>query len=752
MATPRLARSSGQDEAPAPVAADPTASARLALVEENRRLRALLSFGRRVKAEMDLKALLRLIPRQVCEITGCDGCVVLLRDPRSGAVGPLASAGFAPSFEASWLEAVRQPRVEEPATELDGALRTRRPAVYADVAADPRLRATRASLLAAGMRSAAAIPLLAEDELLGVLVAYYRQPGDGAIRERDSLAAMGIEVVTAVRNARLYAQTRRDVRRRDALRKVVASISSELDLPSLLDRVAESAVELVQGTGGSISLVDRDGAARIRAVHNLPSELVGIRLSPGRGIMGQVLATGEPVSVAHYSHDLPVPLPGMEHVRASLAVPIWWQGGIVGVFDVFDADPTRVFDADDREMMELLANHVAIAIENARLYSEMQGHLAQIVSLQQLGTLVLEEHDFDRVLQAVCEPLLRLADAEGVGLALLDEGGQFLELRTVVGPAADALSGMRIPLEGSFAGQAVRSGQPQRSHDAQADPRGYHPSLALGHTRTILSVPMKTRQRTVGVLSIYNKQGEGATFSDRDAELATLFANQAAVAIENARLYEQTREYAVVEERNRLARELHDSVTQTLFSVTLLCQAALSLWERDPARARERLERASELGQGALAEMRALIFELRPMALQEEGLISALRKHLAAVKNREGLDVRLQVSGAERRLPGRIEEAAFRIAQESLNNVVKHARAQRASVELWFDDDLLRVVTADDGVGFNPAARARARTMGMVSMRERAEQVGGHLQVDSAPGSGARVTAELPVPSADDRR
>src|SRR5947209_9495289 len=177
---------------------------------------------------------------------------------------------------------------------------------------------------------------------------------------------------------------------------------------------------------------------------------------------------------------------------------------------------------------------------------------------------------------------------------------------------------------------------------------------------------MKTRQRTVGVLSVYNKEGEGG-FTDRDAELATFFANQAAAAIENARLYEQTREYAVVEERNGLARDLHDSVTQSLFSVSLLSEAALNLLDRDPAKARERLERANELAQGALAEMRALIFQLRPMTLQEEGLLSALKKHVTALRSRHGLVVQFQVVGESRRLPAPIEDATFRIVQEALN-------------------------------------------------------------------------------------
>jgi signal transduction histidine kinase len=204
-----------------------------------------------------------------------------------------------------------------------------------------------------------------------------------------------------------------------------------------------------------------------------------------------------------------------------------------------------------------------------------------------------------------------------------------------------------------------------------------------------------------------------------------------------------------VEERNRLARELHDSVTQSLYSVTLLNQASLTLWERDPGKSRERLERAVELAQGALAEMRALIFELRPMALQEEGLISALRKHLTALKTREQLNTELVVQGEERRLPNPVEEAAFRITQESLNNVSKHAQATHVTVTLTFKPKALQIVTEDDGVGFTPQAKGKTRTLGMSSMRERAEAIRGTIKVDSAPGRGTRVITTLPVPSAD---
>jgi GAF domain-containing protein len=888
------------------------------LEAENRRLRALLQFGRAATSERELRPLLALVCEQLASSIGWSAALVALRDPEQGRLELVEAVGLPSDAVEAWqrVAGASNPSPSAGRTELGEAVRLREASVHPELATDPHLSDVRDILLGAGLRRALSVPLVSADGVLGVGVAYDTQAGEVADHDVDTCVALAEQATIAIRNARLHADTRRELRRRDGLRTVVAAISSELDLDSLLARVVGGAVELLDAYSGTISLVDRAGIARVRAVYNLPNRFVGRFLGPGAGIIGQVVATRAPVVVENYTRDLPGPLPEFHHVRSAIGVPVWWQGQVTGVFAVFADEPNRLFDEHDREAMELLANHVAIAIENARLYGEVRDRLAdltrlqaassalveelqperallvvaqqalalsaaesvsiellresgtelevqvavgehahalagmrvavegslsgsavasgrpqiarapfegaprqadaavertnarsllvlplrargrtlgtltaytgqpdafqprhvdllatfanqaamtldnarlygelhsrleEMVGLQRLGTLLLEEHDFDRVLHAICRQLQRLTDAGGVGLALLEDDPNYLELRTVVGPSAAVLRGSRIPIAGSFAGEAIRTNRPQRSDDAQHDERGYRRNLTLGNIRTLLSVPMKTRQRTIGVLSIYNKQGPGG-FTERDSELATFFANQAAAAIENARLYEATREYTVIEERNRLARELHDSVTQSLFSVTLLSQAALSLWDRDLAKARERVERAHEVAQGALAEMRALIFQLRPMALQEEGLVSALEKHLAALHSRHNQVVELRVSGDKRRLSAGVEEAAFRIVQESLNNVVKHARASSARVELEFAPSCLRVRTSDNGVGFDPAG-PRPRTMGVASMRERAEAMEGTVRIESRPGAGTRVVAELPLRDHED--
>jgi GAF domain-containing protein len=308
------------------------------LRDENRRLRALVDFSRNVNAERDLRAQLRLLCSELRRATGCTAAAVLLRDSELGGVESIETCGLSLEVDAEWQQAVYAA-----------------PAV-ADVDVQP-----------SGLQRSSVIPLLAGDDLLGFALLFDVVPQRLAEDELGYLSTLADAAAMAILNARLSAQTHYELRRRDALRKVVASISSELDLDSLFGRVIASAVELLDADSGVISVIDRDGTARIRAVHNLPPSVVGTLMLPGDGITGQVLQTREAVIVEHYVDDVSRPVPEVSHVRSGLAVPVWWQGQMIGVFSVFAADPARMFRIQDREVMELLANHVAIALENARL-------------------------------------------------------------------------------------------------------------------------------------------------------------------------------------------------------------------------------------------------------------------------------------------------------------------------------------------------------------------------------------------------
>ena len=262
----------------------------------------------------------------------------------------------------------------------------------------------------------------------------------------------------------------------------------------------------------------------------------------------------------------------------------------------------------------------------------------------------------------------------------------------------------------------------------------------FSYVRTWMGTPLIVGGRTIGALSIEHDQPHAYTSSQ--AAMALAIANQAAIAIENARLYRQAKLLAVMEERQRLARELHDSVSQALYSIALGTHTALALLEREnPVRAAKPLEYVLSLADAALAEMRALIFELRPDALEKEGLVAALSRHAEVILARHHLAVETMFC-EEPSAPLDVKEALYRIAVESMNNAVKHAQATRISLRLQARDGIITLEVHDDGVGFDPQGGYPGH-LGLRSMRERAAQIGAALEIESAPGLGTQVKVRV---------
>jgi signal transduction histidine kinase len=259
-----------------------------------------------------------------------------------------------------------------------------------------------------------------------------------------------------------------------------------------------------------------------------------------------------------------------------------------------------------------------------------------------------------------------------------------------------------------------------------------------------MGVPLIAQGTVIGTLGVVH--ATPGFYTERHAQLAMGFAQQAAVAIENARLYEAARDRAALAERQRLARELHDSVSQALYGIALNASAAAELFDAGPERARGLVQDVLHLAETGLAEMRALIFELRPESLEQEGLVGALEKQVAAVQARHGLQVRLSL-GSEPDLPAPTKEALYRVAQEALHNAAKHARARTLDLVLEVGPGDVELRVADDGRGFDPH-RDFPGHLGLCSMRERAAAVGGRLEIDSAPGAGTRLSMRVPAPVA----
>jgi PAS domain S-box-containing protein len=269
----------------------------------------------------------------------------------------------------------------------------------------------------------------------------------------------------------------------------------------------------------------------------------------------------------------------------------------------------------------------------------------------------------------------------------------------------------------------------------------YFPSYEYSHSW--IGIPLIARDQVTGLLSLTHT--EPNFYTQKHARVATTIANQVAVAIENARLYEKSQNLAVIEERNRIARELHDSVTQLLYGICLYCTAtSRAIRGGNLAQVEENLAEIKEDALQALQEMRLLILELNPPMLQKEGLVAALQASLEAIETRTGLETRLETDGIHR-LPRAVEAQLYRIAMEALNNLVRYAQAKKVTVNLRSGDDWIWMEIRDDGVGFDVAKARSSSGMGLQSMEQRARQLKGHLEVISSPGSGTRILVEAPV-------
>ena len=529
------------------------------------------------------------------------------------------------------------------------------------------------------------------------------------------------------------------------------ALSSELSLDALLQRIVESAAELTGARYAALGVIDRSGHALERflttGVDAETHAEIG-DLPRGRGILGVLIRDATLLRLHDLSEDprsVGFP-PGHPPMRTFLGAPILLRGTAYGNLYLTEKADGADFTDEDEDAIQVLAAQAAVAIENARLYETSQRWLRQLESLNEIGNALTGELDLERLLDLVATRLRELVDARIVLIALPDGSGE-LQVAAADGEGADAfgLVGMQLGLADSKAGRVLERGRSERIDSVLDDPEIDQSAARRLGARSALYVPLVVAGGSIGVLVAHDRAGADPAFGEDDLRLAESLASRAAIAVDLSQRVSRDAVRRVVEaqelERARLARELHDETGQALTSILLGLRSLEHRLDSDEGRAAAAELR--ELVVSTLQDVRRLAVELRPSALDDFGLVAAIERLTETFAAGSGIAVELEARLGDERLPGEIETALYRLVQEALTNVLKHAGAAQVRVSLTRDAAGVTAVVEDDGAGFDAAARNGG--LGLTGMRERLGIVGGRLTVDSTSGRGTTLLAEVPL-------
>ena len=605
-----------------------------------------------------------------------------------------------------------------------------------------------------GGRSVLAAPVRAGETLLGLLwiAAAEVRPFTA---EEDTIAREVCDLVAvAIHNRQLLEAEQKARERERGLREVGASLTLGLELDEVLRRILDQLERLIAFSSAGIVLLDGWQlvfAAR-REVNVTRQNLDAMRDHTPTNLR-RVFDSAQPFLIddttvaEEWSH-----LPGFEYIRAWLGVPLMLKGACIGALTI-DREQPHSFTAEDVELALAFANQAAVAIDNARLFNEVQTYAErldarvrertrELEALYGITAAAIENLDLERVLARALELAVQAVGCSGGGIYLVQPGQPGLRpgARVGVGGPLDDTPAAQLFTRLSPDGAPWVAGGSRATYDHGAGP--LPDGLFAVGTRAAAVAPLRAHGRSLGVLVLWS---DAADAFNGSSLLLTAIADQIGAAVDNIQLRQMTRQAAIIEERERLARDLHDAATQTVFSAGLFAEAA-----RESARAGDlaQVERYSQSVvqriYQALGEMRLLLFELRTETLAQLGLAGALHERLQSVEKRANIATRLRVEGVGS-LPLALEETFYRVALEALNNALRHAHARHVSVTLRAADGQLTLFIRDDGVGFRRRDAAQQGGMGLDSMAKRIHKVDGSIRIISRPGHGTRVEARAPL-------
>jgi len=693
-----------------------------------------------VASTLELEPLLTNILEQLSSVVDYTGATFLQREGNDLVViahrGPIAA------------EDARKIRLPLAKTASRDVILNQEPVIIPDVRANsPLAHAFRHAAgeefkpLLSYVHSWMAVPLIVKEQVIGILSLDHEEANFYTPQHAKLAQIFANQVAVFVENAQLYAETRKRADEIQTLFSVQQAITRRLDPDDVLQMIADEARRLTGTEMSAVYLLEGEQLEIAVVSGDVTEELRGYLLPVSGSVSGLAVTHSRPYLVTDTEADPAVNRRLTERVgaRSFVTVPLLWEREAIGAITVANKQ-AGTLGQEDKRLLTMLASGAVIALQNARLFARLEQRTRELEALYRADEELYSHLRLQNVLDALVNVATEILRADKSSLMVWNEKRTRLVVRAQRGFKPDTVATMSFGPNEGVIGQTAQSGELTIVEDVHKDGRVASRITEAEGIRSFMHVPIRIGGRIFGV---FNASYEAPrAFGEEEQRLFMALAQRAAVVIENARLYERAQQAAAAEERNRLARELHDAVTQTLFSASLIADVLPRLWEKDEEQGQQRLAELRELTQGALAEMRTLLMELRPATLTEVGIGELLRQLIGGLAGRSRLPIDLNLD-CSRELPPDVQVALYRIAQESLNNTIKHAGAEKVTVDLTCKSEGARLSIADDGRGFDVRETGH-NTLGLRIMRERAEQIGAMLEVESQIGAGTTVTVTWP--------
>jgi signal transduction histidine kinase len=530
----------------------------------------------------------------------------------------------------------------------------------------------------------------------------------------------------------------------------------DFSLETLLSRIVRLAQAQVQAEYAALAIRDEDGSVS-QFIHSGMSE-EELHLMPhppeGKGLLGELQKKHESIRIPHIvkdprSYGFPPYHPSM---TSMLGVPITIGDRILGQIYLTNKIDADEFTIDDERLMKTLAAYAAVAISNSQLYKNildrdetLNQQYEDLSLIHDLAQGIASSWDTKEIMSRTLKIVLQYLDIETGEIFLRDRGSKELRLSLLRGDDFEAFYTKNVFRIGDgLVGKVAGMNKALVVYNLESDPRILRPALAKAGYICQAVIPMQSTREVVGVMTLSSK--ESRSYSVRELDLLTTIGMWAGTAIQNALLQQQTKHLAVLEERERIGMDLHDGVIQSLYSLGLTLDYVKAILEEDPAEIQQKLDQATEGINSTIADIRTYISDLRPRQMNEDlGFDENLRVLLNEIESNSPIKTSLEnemETPLDLSYPNTV--TLFKIAQESLSNTVRHAKAQHAKLRLWEENGRIYLEVIDDGVGFNIDKTQANLGHGLANMQRRSRKASGAIEIHSSPGNGTKVVTWVP--------